>query len=503
MSVISCKKEYTDLSAIEFFIKNSTTKLLSIESSHGILLLLELNTLLESPYSKLVWNGNEIEVKDVYSLVLKLTPLSYSKTNFFNNPKEKLYSSSFHDSRFLDTEKYQKYIQDEKVWLNELYMQKNIFYKTFMLDSSLYGVCPDVLSSFEINKSFYTQFVNILNFSEDIYKDRYTNENVYSVKEVLYNFFTELFTKSSSVYKVGCYFMEYLENSHDFSFFPCFDVNNKKDYGTLEEYQLYLIAKAKLLFQLDKLHFIGIKHNDLHIGNCMYIKNTNTSLLIDVATATSISNESHIVKRKRKFDSFDFIGNVYPEQSSYVSSMDLRKHMFSENCSDNIRCGYIHAMLDFEKESLRWNDLSKKEAKDVIHESSYKYIPLSRMNDVDKESVEKGKQIYSYLQQFSPNETIPFTLLQNYIYIHNLYFPCLSTLDIPKLCIESITEVLMKGGKRKIRKTKRKLNKCKGQKGGFYPSVYSGVTGAALLAPFAARQAYDFWNRRKTRKSKK
>jgi hypothetical protein len=55
---------------------------------------------------------------------------------------------------------------------------------------------------------------------------------------------------------------------------------------------------------------------------------------------------------------------------------------------------------------------------------------------------------------------------------------------------------------RKTRKSKSK-GKGKGQKGGFYPSVYDGVVRATLLAPFAARQAYDFWNRRKTRKSKK
>lgn len=49
---------------------------------------------------------------------------------------------------------------------------------------------------------------------------------------------------------------------------------------------------------------------------------------------------------------------------------------------------------------------------------------------------------------------------------------------------------------------KRTTRKSKNLKGGFYPSVYSGITAAAYLAPFAAKQAYRFWNSRKTRRSK-
>jgi hypothetical protein len=56
---------------------------------------------------------------------------------------------------------------------------------------------------------------------------------------------------------------------------------------------------------------------------------------------------------------------------------------------------------------------------------------------------------------------------------------------------------------KKIRKTRKtKKGKGKGQKGGFYPSIYSGISSAAYLAPFAAKQAYRFWNSRKTRKNK-
>ena len=43
------------------------------------------------------------------------------------------------------------------------------------------------------------------------------------------------------------------------------------------------------------------------------------------------------------------------------------------------------------------------------------------------------------------------------------------------------------------------------QKGGFYPSVYGGVTGASMLAPLIARQSlrmYDSSLKRQTRKKR-
>jgi hypothetical protein len=40
-------------------------------------------------------------------------------------------------------------------------------------------------------------------------------------------------------------------------------------------------------------------------------------------------------------------------------------------------------------------------------------------------------------------------------------------------------------------------------KGGFYPSIYGGVTGATVLAPLVARQCLRMYNNTKKRKSRK
>ncbi len=52
--------------------------------------------------------------------------------------------------------------------------------------------------------------------------------------------------------------------------------------------------------------------------------------------------------------------------------------------------------------------------------------------------------------------------------------------------------------RRKIMKSKSKTRKV--LKGGFYPSIYGGVSTAVYLAPAAAKQAYRFWNSRKSRR---
>lgn len=55
----------------------------------------------------------------------------------------------------------------------------------------------------------------------------------------------------------------------------------------------------------------------------------------------------------------------------------------------------------------------------------------------------------------------------------------------------------------KKRKQKRKTLK---QRGGFYPSVYGGVTGASMLAPLIARQTLRMYNdsfKKRTFKKKK
>jgi len=45
--------------------------------------------------------------------------------------------------------------------------------------------------------------------------------------------------------------------------------------------------------------------------------------------------------------------------------------------------------------------------------------------------------------------------------------------------------------------------KTRKQKGGFYPSVYGGVAGATMLAPFVARQCLRMYNNTRTKRRSK
>jgi hypothetical protein len=51
--------------------------------------------------------------------------------------------------------------------------------------------------------------------------------------------------------------------------------------------------------------------------------------------------------------------------------------------------------------------------------------------------------------------------------------------------------------KRQTKKQRKPL------KGGFYPSVFEGIRGAAMLTPLAVRQAYRLMSSRKTRSGKR
>ena len=56
MSGIFRKSEYDDTTAFLFFTKNSETTILSSESSHSVILLLQLDDTMVSPYSKIFFN---------------------------------------------------------------------------------------------------------------------------------------------------------------------------------------------------------------------------------------------------------------------------------------------------------------------------------------------------------------------------------------------------------------------------------------------------------------
>ena len=62
---------------------------------------------------------------------------------------------------------------------------------------------------------------------------------------------------------------------------------------------------------------------------------------------------------------------------------------------------------------------------------------------------------------------------------------------------------LRKENKTKKQKKQTKQIKHKAQKGGFYPSVYGGITSATILLPMLVRQLiYMYTNPSKTRKTK-
>jgi len=50
---------------------------------------------------------------------------------------------------------------------------------------------------------------------------------------------------------------------------------------------------------------------------------------------------------------------------------------------------------------------------------------------------------------------------------------------------------------------RRRATRKKSQKGGYFPSIYGGISNASMLIPLVARQAYRMYDNRKSRKRRK
>lgn len=173
-----------------------------------------------------------------------------------------------------------------------------------------------------------------------------------------------------------------------------------------------------------------------------------------------------------------------------------------------------------------------KTLKDVIHKINKEYNIGIDFNDTDSLftimntiSFDMENEIDEYLSLRILDSILThvkfYTTVEDDVYKFNKDSPEWKEIS-KKVCIQFI-ERIASGGKRiqnypytkmrpsrkytqRLRKTSkgRRLPSSKLLKGGYYPSVYSGITSAMILAPSAARQAYNLWKaRRKTRKSKR
>ena len=119
------------------------------------------------------------------------------------------------------------------------------------------------------------------------------------------------------------------------------------------------------------------------------------------------------------------------------------------------------------------------------------HVEVSVKRGLHKESANNKESDYDYVYTFTDSNGKDFDMPYEEsweFYTH--------TIPVPFVPMSK-----MRRQRQRQRQTRRK-----GQKGGFYPSVYNGIMGASMLAPLIARQMlrmYETSNKTRRRKSKK
>lgn len=424
MSGIFRKSSFTDKTALDFFLQHTSATILSTESSHSIIVLLTLNEKTDSPYAKIYFDiaKNSISVEDVNKLVLKIAPIDSSIKG-----KQKKESEPIHFNYMSE-----KFFSSQLEFDSEVVLQKLVFYSSYMVDFQMRAITPNVIVSFLVNH-FHMELFSKINVTTDVRKERYEKpaqqvakkdrrkktvevegkkELICTHNAIFHDFLDTIKNKNNTAYTFGCVLMEYLNDSKDFGEFKCANSNSNvkgADLGNMDDYLRLVEAKKCILIALDKCLFIGIDHNDAHMGNIVsYIdENTNEQLgcLIDFGKATYLSRPNTLPKRERLF-------NELPnDEDAKIPLKEIYKRDgFTTGSKYNTEwlASYLNNLLKMNTSkgngamqiimgAEEWCDRKTAKATTIIHPNSYKYIPANEMNAYDQANVQRGVQIKKFL----------------------------------------------------------------------------------------------------------
>uniref|UniRef100_A0A6C0B197 Protein kinase domain-containing protein n=1 Tax=viral metagenome TaxID=1070528 RepID=A0A6C0B197_9ZZZZ len=419
MSGVYRRDTFSERDALLYFFEHSIAKKLSTNSSNAVVFLLTYNGYFGGcPYLKIYYNisENRIDVVPVTELVLKLIPLDSVA------PREGVtHYNSYHQLEFgrdnfgLD-KKVISYIHD---WEQEITLQKIAFISTFMMDFQMKAVTPNIISSFLVNYDNKDVFKNTLHYEPD-------NRS----EAIMEKFLTQLFIdyhegakgrvpRSYTNYKIGCILMEFIPDSREFATFPCMRERDVREdrFGSQEDFDSYLQYKSYALIEIDKCSSTGIRHNDLHSGNVLAYTDENNiprACIIDFgnfANQTSGGMTCSTQDRKRKFNELKIVDEVYKrptsrdEHDNYLDQCLIRYNSVERTIPDKGK--KIVGLRNWNdpfltRETYREKRKNKYLGPDYIYklrESSYKFVDVDGMNDLDKRMVRNGLKLKELLMQ--------------------------------------------------------------------------------------------------------
>ena len=418
MSGIFLDNEYTDELGLLYFMDNSIASVLHNTSYNAIILELKLNRGVKSPYLTVEYDEteNNLKLKEIKEIVFKIVIISSKRVEI---------KPLGLDKRTIDLENFN----------HEIVTQKLIFYSSYMVDFQMKAVCPDIICSFFIkNKDLFIEKLRCEK-SEENFIIEYINQ---SLEQSLAK------CKSKCESYIGCIVMEKIDCltignyqvfnllKNDFgklykSLKPVVYKNKKEEFiNSLDIYLNFLISKANVIINLDKLHYTGFVHHDLHIENSMAesfkdipdiydgnliqpnynvddllvlkkIPINNDGLLIDFETSRYINKTKHsnmIKNRNRNFDNLDSLVKPYintRDENNYINKYIIElESTKSQNTYNTDETEYNNFSS--------WNNLLFKTplVKD-IGKKSYRYIPIDIMNRIDLLLVQRGLLIRELL----------------------------------------------------------------------------------------------------------
>jgi hypothetical protein len=275
-------------SATQFFLVNSTFRLLTNNSISCITLVASLKDTIPSPFKSMRSNNIQLEVRSILLKIFLTNPV-IKTTGWYNIPGRK-----DHDGIEITTlEEFEK----------EIETQKQIYQKSFVSDSSLMdAICPAIIYyNKDISKSDIQNMKNL----PGLITDSQTQLN-----KILDGLLSVQGTTISIIYME---LMEGFETAQDYFwnrnlYIP--DTSSSEKYRIVpsndyEKFLLYIIQ-----YEFQRLSRLGYYHGDSHYGNVMINVNykyfmynpnnnfTGRAIIIDFGRTTELLPED-IIKAKQ------------------------------------------------------------------------------------------------------------------------------------------------------------------------------------------------------------
>ena len=281
--------------AIGFFVENSQISLLTKNGAEGIILSVQLNPGVESPFMKLNNTANPFDddnLETVRRLIMKI--------NLLNDVP--LQSERFLGRKENRITPFKKRTITKQSWESNIAREREAFERTF---NGVESLVPTIIYSSSYNKSNELDGAIIEQLFKNV-DDKLTfasseiqmvfSTHTYKKVNVNYNLKEQLMRLPLRVQEIGICFYEIIDNAK-----TVWDFLNKEKQPLDQKYWVYSGIFAKLIQMLEK----GVLHGDHHDSNSMvvppeFVSTSSFVQFIDFARCHFIQVPEYILAEIRK-----------------------------------------------------------------------------------------------------------------------------------------------------------------------------------------------------------